>query len=65
MTRSEAIDRAELELREAFRAFSKLAGSHPVSKRNAAEQRYGQAYQVLVKLGARPPLKLKYQPGIR
>jgi hypothetical protein len=52
----------ELEL--ALGTINRLDGSSPLSKRNAAESRYGEAYQGLVRLGVVRQLRTKYR-GIR
>ena len=49
----------ELEL--ALGQINRLDGSAPLSKRNAAETRYGNAYQGLVRLGVVRQLRSKYR----
>jgi hypothetical protein len=58
---SDKVAAAERELDKCFDVFRKLGGSNPVGQRNGAEARYGDAYQLLVRLGARSQLKLKYR----
>jgi hypothetical protein len=62
-TRQDAIERAERDMDGQLKTILRLDGSAPVGKRNSAEVLYGEAYQQLVELGARPQLKRKYRSG--
>jgi hypothetical protein len=57
MATAEQIERAEWEL---DRATAKLSRAKP-SNGAGAEASYGQAYNLLVQLGARPVLRKKYR----
>ena len=39
----------------------RMGSSEPLSRRNGLESAYGQAYQRLVRLGARTQIRLKYR----
>lgn len=57
MATPDEIERAEWEL---DRSFDRLTRSKP-SNGAGAEATYGQAYNALAQLGARPPLRKKYR----
>lgn len=58
---ADLIERAERALDSATDRLGRLAGSAPLGKRRQAETIYGQAYQELVRLGARRQLRAKYR----
>lgn len=39
----------------------RMGSAEPLSRRNGVESAYGQTYQSLVRLGARPQIKAKYR----
>ncbi len=52
----------EAVLRQAHDRLQKLASYNgPYGARTSAEQQYGEAYQALVRAGARPQLRGKYR----
>lgn len=52
----------EARLRQAFEALQRLATYNgPYGARTSAEQKYGEAYQALVRVGARPQVRAKYR----
>lgn len=58
---SEDVERAERELDALTLKLGRMGSAEPLSRRNGAEARYGQVYQWLVRLGARPQLRMKYR----
>ena len=57
---TEEIEQAERELDKVTDQLGRLGSAQPLGKRNGIEARYGQAYQRLVRLGARSPIRAKY-----
>jgi hypothetical protein len=55
------IEQAEHALDQAFRDLGRLGSVTAVGKRRGMEAKYGQAYQALVRLGARPQIRAKYR----
>ncbi len=52
----------EARLRQAHDRLQRLAGYNgPYGARTSAEQQYSEAYQALVRAGARPQLRKKYR----
>jgi hypothetical protein len=62
---NEEEERAERELDNALKRLQSLAGPDvkPMGARVGAEQRYGAAYDRLVRLGRRRRLRRKYRRG--
>ena len=57
----EEVERLERELDTLSAKIGRLGSSEPLSRRNGAEANYGQVYQRLVRLNARPQIRLKYR----
>jgi hypothetical protein len=58
---NEDVERAERELDTLRARLARLGSSEAVSRRNNLEARYGEVYQQLVRLGARPQIRAKYR----
>lgn len=58
---NEDIERYERELEGLSAKLGRMGSAESASRRNGMEARYGQAYQRLVRLGARPQLRMKYR----
>jgi protein tyrosine/serine phosphatase len=60
--REEAIAVAERQMDKTLERLQRMAASNaPFGARQGAENEYGQAYQVLVRLGVRRQLRAKYR----
>jgi hypothetical protein len=59
--RARDVDRLVRELDVLRGRLSRLGSSEAVSRRNNLEARYGEVYQQLVRLGARPQIRVKYR----
>jgi hypothetical protein len=55
----------ERELDVLVAKIGRMGSSDPLSRRNGAEATYGQVYQRLVRLGARPQIRMKYRAFTR
>ena len=58
---ADQIRRAEMDLNTQFTKLGRMGSSDPLGMRNGVEAKYSQAYQRLVRLGARPQLRKKYR----
>lgn len=57
----EEIRRLESSLENLSGRLGRMGSSEALSRRNGLEATYGQTYQALVRLGARPQIRKKYR----